>query len=65
LTHLHGLILKGGQPFWVPQPDLCPSQKFQRLTPKIPCAILPNFAVFDIVGRKQILKKSKYENLRK
>jgi hypothetical protein len=20
LTHLHGLILKGGQPFWVPQP---------------------------------------------
>jgi hypothetical protein len=24
LTHLHGLILKGGQPFWVSQPDLCP-----------------------------------------
>jgi hypothetical protein len=24
LTHLYGLILKGGQPFWVPQQNLCP-----------------------------------------
>jgi hypothetical protein len=24
LIHLRGLILKGGQPFWIPQPDLCP-----------------------------------------
>jgi hypothetical protein len=28
LTHLHGLILKGGQPFWVPQPNLCPCEVF-------------------------------------
>jgi hypothetical protein len=30
LTHLHGLILKGGQPFWVPQPDSCPCKWLQN-----------------------------------
>jgi hypothetical protein len=29
LTYLHGLILKGGQPFWVPQLD-----RFQNLFQK-------------------------------
>jgi hypothetical protein len=26
-------------------------ETFPNLTPKIPCVFLPNFAVFDIVGR--------------
>jgi hypothetical protein len=35
----------------------CCADSFQLLTPKIPCVFLPNFAVFDIVGKNQFLKK--------
>jgi hypothetical protein len=31
------------------------------LTPKIPCVFLPNFAVFDIVGKINFSKKNVWE----
>jgi hypothetical protein len=34
LTHLHGLILKGRQPFWVLQLGLCPTRTLYNYSGK-------------------------------